>query len=94
MSFSASWLTFNHARRDALILMRLPDVSSPQTENSLSTNACEGMKSCATSCRVETLQFAYGSRNPTHRHRNPVAQSLTEYQRYTDSDDILLVEQL
>ena len=58
MSFSISWLTFNHARilRDAFILLRLPEVSSPQTENSL--NKCLWSRSryeilCEYSCRVD-----------------------------------------
>ena len=43
MSTSGSWFTFNHARifSDLSIRLRLPTVSILQTENNLSTNACD-----------------------------------------------------
>jgi len=43
MSTSESWFTFKHACifSDLSIRLRLPTVSIPETENNLSTNACD-----------------------------------------------------
>ena len=61
MSTSESWCTFNHARifSDLLIRLRLPTVSIPQTENNLSTNACDVNRVTTVICTATDVHCRY-----------------------------------